>query len=214
MIDELAKADRPLGAVRSQDAAVLFADMVGFTRLSEHLSPEQTMALLREFHGRMAEAVFAHGGTLDKYIGDEVMATFGTPAPSPRDAANALACAVAMQEAVARWNNARRASGGPEIRIGVGVHHGPVVLGDIGGEQRFEFAVIGDTVNVASRLERLTRELDLGIVASDALVGKIRREVGGAAEAELGRFAPYPGHALRGRAERVDVWGAPRPTPA
>jgi adenylate cyclase len=211
MIDELAKADRPLGAVRSQDAAVLFADIVGFTRLSESLPPEHTMALLRDFHGRMAEAVFAHDGTLDKYIGDEVMATFGTPAPGPRDAANALACAVAMQAAIARWNEQRRGQATPEIKVGIGVHYGPVVLGDVGGEQRFEFAVIGDTVNVASRLERLTRDLDLGIVVADAVVRQIRRETGGAADQALQGFAPRPGHSLRGRLESVDLWGMPRP---
>ncbi len=102
MIDALSKADQSLGAVRSQSAAVLFADIVDFTRLSEALPPEQTMALLRDFHGRMAAAVFAHTGTLDKFIGDEVMATFGTPEPGTRDPANALACARAMQDAIAR----------------------------------------------------------------------------------------------------------------
>ncbi|MGD9539138.1 MAG: adenylate/guanylate cyclase domain-containing protein [Alphaproteobacteria bacterium] len=211
MIDELARADQPLGAVKSQDAAVLFADIVGFTHLSETLPPEQTMALLRDFHGRMAEAVFAHGGTLDKYIGDAVMATFGTPTPGPRDATNALSCAVAMQDAVARWNRQRRSRAAPEIRVGIGVHYGPVVLGDIGGEQRFEFAVIGDTVNVASRLERLTRDLDLGIVVADALVRQVRREVGDGADAALQGFVEHPGRSLRGRVESVDLWGLPRP---
>ena len=153
MIDSLANVDRPLGAVRSQQAAVLFTDIVDFTRLSETLPPDHTMELLRDYHSRMVEAVFAHDGTLDKFIGDEVMATFGTPTPGSRDATNSLACALAMQKAIARWNRERRQGSAPEIKVGVGLHYGPVVLGDIGAEQRFEFAVIGDTVNVASRLE-------------------------------------------------------------
>lgn len=210
MIDSLAKADEPLGAVRSQSAGVLFADVVGFTRLSESLTPEQTMALLRDFHRRMVEVVFAHGGTLDKFIGDEVMATFGTPSPGVRDAASTLACARAMQDAIAGWNRERRQSGAPAIRIGIGAHYGPVVLGDIGGERRFEFAVIGDTVNVASRLERLTRDLDVGVVASDFLVHAARRELGSTAVETLRGLQATPGQALRGRRETIDVWSLPR----
>lgn len=210
LVQELSSTDEALTEGRSQPAAVLFADIVGFTRLSEALTPEATMALLRDFHGRMAEAVFAHGGTLDKFIGDEVMATFGTPTPGARDAANALACARAMHEAVARWNGERRQSAAPEIKVGIGLHYGPVVLGDIGGERRFEFAVIGDTVNVASRLERLTRELDVGVLAADALVRRVREELGPAAETMLRGFVPTPGHALRGRREAIDAWGLPR----
>ena len=100
----------------------------------------------------MEEAVFAHGGTLDKYLGDGLMATFGTPFASERDALNALDCARAMMDSVARWNETRAARGEPPIRASVGLHYGPAVLGDIGAN-RLEFAVIGNTVNVASRIE-------------------------------------------------------------
>ena len=210
MVEELARTDRPLGTPRRQNAAVLFADIVGFTRLSETLAPEHIMALLRDYHSRMATAVFAHDGTLDKFIGDEVMATFGTPTPGSRDAANALSCALAMQEAIALWNRERRQAGALEIKVGIGVHYGPVVLGDIGAEQRFEFAVIGDTVNVASRLERLTRELDVEVLAGDALVRELRHELGSNAEPLLKGFSPTPGHSLRGRREAVDAWALAR----
>lgn len=206
MVDELAHTDEPLGAARRQNAAILFADMIGFTPLSESLTPEETMGLLREFHGRMAEAVFAHSGTLDKYVGDEVMATFGTPRPSPHDAVNALACARDMQSAIGRWNVARVAAGAPPVRIGVGVHYGPVVLGGIGGEQRFEFAVIGDTVNVASRLERLSRTLGTDLVVSDAVIQQVRHELGATAVDTLGGLQFAAGHAIRGRRAPVDVW--------
>jgi adenylate cyclase len=206
MIDELARADEPFGTVRSQHAAVLFADLFAFTRLTETLSPAQAMDLLREFHSRMAEAVFDHGGTLDKYIGDEVMATFGTPRPGPRDAANALGCSLAMQEAIARWNRERAKAGEPAIRLGIGLHYGSVVLGNIGGEQRFEFTVIGDTVNVASRLERQSRGLDADIVVADPLVQQVRQELGTAADQLLSGFSAIPDHELRGRREAIDVW--------
>ena len=205
LVDELSRTDQPLGPTREQSVAVVFADMVGFTRLAESLSPTAVIELLREFHGRMQAVVFTHGGTVDKYIGDAVMATFGTPRVGAADASNALRAAHAMCEAVAAWNALRAARDQAPVRIGIGVHYGPVVLGDIGGESRLEFAVLGDTVNVASRLERLTRELGATIVASDEVVAAARRE--GAGE-DLAPLAPGPPQTLRGRSEPVAVWVA------
>ena len=201
LVDELAQTDQPLGPTRQQPVAVLFADLVGFTQLAETLPPTEVIALLREFHGRMQAAVFAHGGTVDKYIGDAVMATFGTPRSGPVDATNALAAARAMRDAVAAWNVARQAAGEAAVRVGIGVHYGAVVLGDIGGESRLEFAVLGDAVNVASRLERLTRQLDAVIVASDAVVAQARLEGAGGVG-----LVPGPPQTLRGRTAPVGIW--------
>jgi adenylate cyclase len=204
LVDELAAADASFAATRTQEASVLFADVVGFTALAEALAPADVIALLRDYHARMQDAVFAHGGTLDKLLGDGVMATFGTPRPAPDDALRALACARAMVDATAAWNAMRTAAGAPPIRIGVGVHHGPVVVGDVGGAQRLEFAVVGDTVNVASRLERLTRALDARVVASDAAVAAARRTDG--AEGVLAGFRAAPPQAVRGRAGPLALW--------
>ena len=220
---ELASEDHDLGAARRQHAAVLFADIVGFTRLSEALGPEGTIALLREWHERLGEIVFRNGGTLDKYIGDGLMATFGTPHPRSDDATRALEAALEMAAAARRpgagaeRDASRRAeavpSAGaapppgapdspilPPVRIGIGLHYGPVVLGDIGNERRLEFAVVGDTVNVASRLEGLTRELGVDLLASRELVDRIREE-GGSAE----RLVWIGERSLRGRAETIEV---------
>ncbi len=205
LVDDLAQTDEPLGAVRTQDVAVLFVDIAGFTAFSAGQPPEAVIALLRDFHGRMEAQVFAHSGTLDKYLGDGLMATFGTPWPGNADAGNALRCARDMVAAVEDWNGERRASGRPEIRIGVGVHHGPAVLGDIGGANRLEFAVIGDTVNVASRLEHLTRELGAAVVVSEDLVAAARREAG-SGEPDLSGFTEAPPQAIRGREGRLPVW--------
>lgn len=207
LVDELAHADQPLGPTRQQVVAVLFADVVGFTRMAERLAPSAVIALLRELHGRMQDVVFAHRGTVDKYIGDAMMATFGTPVAGTSDATDALAAAVALRDTVAAWNAERAARGEAPVRVGIGVHHGPVVLGDIGGASRLEFAVLGDTVNVASRLEHVTRALDASIVASDALVQAARAE-GAPADAALAAFAPGPAQALPGRNEPVAVWAA------
>jgi adenylate cyclase len=199
VVDELTRMERPLGPGRVQPAAVLFADLVGFTALSERLAPDQTIALLREAHHRMAEAVFAHDGTLDKYIGDAVMATFGAPRPGPDDAARALACARELVTQLDELNLQRLARGEVPLAVGIGLHYGDVITGDVGDERRLEFTVIGDTVNVASRIERLTRDLGLTILASDEVI----RSAGGppAGYRELGE------HALPGRAAPVRLWG-------
>jgi adenylate cyclase len=207
LVDELASADRALGAIRKTELAVLFVDIVGFTRLSEATAPEETIALLRAFHARMQDVVFAHRGTLDKYLGDGLMATFGTPLPGQRDAAHALAAARDMAAAVGRWNEERRAQGAAPMAIGIGVHWGPVVLGDIGGENRLEFATIGDTVNVASRLEALTRPLDVEIVVSADLIRAVRAAVTPLeADALTAGFARAEAQALRGRDAPIEIY--------
>jgi adenylate cyclase len=131
-----------------QPAAVLFADMVGFTSISERLAPESLVGLLREFHGRLARIAF----------GDAIMLHFGTPRPQADDPVRALACAVEMVDEIERWNAEREKAGEAPISIGIGAHYGEVLAGNIGGEHRLEYTVLGDMVNVASRLERLTRE--------------------------------------------------------
>ena len=178
---ELSKHDEPLKQVRTQDVAVLFVDIVGFTAFADVRPPEEVVRTLREFHGLMEQEVFRHDGTLDKYLGDGLMATFGTPFAGTRDASNALRCAQAMIAAADRWSAQRRASGEPPMRVSFGLHYGPVVLGDI-GHTCLEFAVIGATVNAASRLEALTRTLGCALVASHDLVSRAKLELGSTAE--------------------------------
>lgn len=200
---ELAESDKPLGDFREQSTAVLFADIVGFTRLAEQMGPVPTMKLLREFHGRMAAQVFANNGTLDKYIGDAVMATFGSLHQSETDAADAIACIHAMIDAVTEWNAMRVAQGEPPVRVGIGAHFGKVVVGDIGDERRLEFAVIGDSVNVASRMERMTREFDVRAVLSDDLVHAARTSSDTAALSGMEEAGTV---AIRGREAPMKVW--------
>ncbi len=206
MVDQLAQTDQPLSAVRAQPVAVLFADIVGFTRLSETLAPEAVIALLRGCHARLSRTVFQHDGTIDKYIGDAIMATFGTPRAGPSDASDALACARAMTGAIAEWNRERAAAGDPPIALGIGLHYGDAVLGDIGGEGRLEYTVVGDAVNVASRLEALTRTLDAGIIASDPLMARVRSEGG---ETLLRGFVAGAPQSLHNRTEPMGIWMLP-----
>ena len=204
VVDTLAERDEPLGRVRRQAVGVLFADLVGFTTMAEEMTPEEVMALLRDFHGRMEEEVFRHGGCLEKFIGDALLATFGVPDPGRRDATDALACARGMLAALTAWNLEREAEGLRPLQIGLGLHYGPVVAGDIGSRRSMAFATVGDTTNVTSRLQSLTRELRVRIVASGALVAAVEREAADPALL-LGLTTRGP-TVLRGRDTPIELW--------
>jgi adenylate cyclase len=154
-----------LGGV-SQTITILFADIRGFTRISEHAPPERIVSLLNRYFSAMTDIIFAHGGTLDKYLGDGLMALFGAPTATPDDANNALNAAVAMQRRVLGINIELQAEGLPEIGVGMGLHTGEVIVGYIGSERRSEYTAIGDAVNTCSRLESNARGGE--ILMSDA----------------------------------------------
>jgi adenylate cyclase len=204
VVAELSGNDEPLKQVRTQDVAVLFADIVGFTRYAEGRSPTEVIGTLREFHERMERCVFRHQGTLDKYLGDGLMATFGTPFAGERDAGNALLCAQAMIGSIDELNGERKRRDEPSIQLSVGLHYGQVVLGDI-GLNRLEFAVIGNTVNVASRLESLTRDFRCSLVASNDLVQQARAETTGS-NIESMPLVERPACIVRGLEQPVDIW--------
>jgi hypothetical protein len=127
------------------------------------------------WHCWLGREVFDNGGTLDRYIGDGPMATFGTLEQGPHDACNALKCALDMIAALDCWNAERAAAGAAPVREEVGLHYGPVIAGDTGNERVLEYSVIGDTVNTASRLEHLTRSLNSPLVVSGSLMKSIAR---------------------------------------
>jgi adenylate cyclase len=159
------RAARPhvRGTLAVRPAAVLFLDIRGYSALAARLNPDETFALLNDFHARMRAVVEAHGGAVHKHLGDGFMAIFGAHQSAPDDARQALAAALALTDAIEEWSDERRRHGAPPIAIGIGLHYGMAAFGPAGGEQ----AVIGDTVNVASRLERLTRRLDTALAVSD-----------------------------------------------
>jgi adenylate cyclase len=205
MVDELAHIENPFGPVRRQEIGVLFVDIVGFTAYSEAHAPEQVIDLLREFHRRMADIVFANGGTVDNYIGDCLMATFGVPRTTGREAAIALHCARDMLDSLRDWNQTRIAAGEAPIDARIGLHFGPVVMGTIGSERALSFAVIGDTPNVANRLQRLTRSLDAAIAISQDVV-EVAHLQPGVDDRELLGFVDRGEQEIRGREHTVHVW--------
>ncbi len=207
MVDELATADYPFGPVRRQNIAVIFADIVGFTHYTQVHAAEDVFALLREFHTRMERAVFAHGGTVDNYIGDCIMATFGVPRPAEDDAARAIECAKGMVAELQAWNVARHTAGEAPIDVRIGCQFGPVVLGAIGSERILSFAVVGDTCNVASRLQTMCRELEAEICLGADVVDAAR------AAGRHDTLAGLKDHGeimVRGRDQPVHVWIAPK----
>ncbi|HKA28161.1 MAG TPA: adenylate/guanylate cyclase domain-containing protein [Candidatus Binatia bacterium] len=181
----------------NRTVTVLFADLRGFTAMSETLPSDCVVSLLNEFHSRMVAAVSACEGTFDKYLGDGLMAYFGAPVPAADHAVRAILCALSMQISLGEMNAARAARGEPPLRMGVGLHSGPVVLGDIGAPGRREYTPVGDTVNVAARIEELTRNHGFAVLVSD----ETRRLAG-----EAFPFQPVSPLAVRGKRECIRCW--------
>jgi adenylate cyclase len=173
--DQLLAAGEAELVGKDQQVSVLFSDVRGFTTIAEAIGARETVSMLNEYFTEMVDVIFDHGGILDKYIGDAIMALFGAPFQSPDDADNALAAANGMMLKLADLN-ARRAERGKEpIDIGVGLSTGDVVVGNIGSVKRMEYTVIGDNVNLASRLEGANKHYGSRILLSEFTVRKLKK---------------------------------------
>ena len=160
---------------KDQEVSVLFSDVRGFTSLSERLGARDTVSLLNAYFTEMVDVIFEHGGVLDKYIGDAIMALFGAPFPSDHDADNAVLVANQMILRL-RDHNVRQAGRGlPELQIGVGIATGDVVVGNIGSIKRMEYTVIGDSVNLASRLEGANKQFGTKILVGETTIQRLKR---------------------------------------
>ncbi|MEM7745781.1 MAG: adenylate/guanylate cyclase domain-containing protein [Pseudomonadota bacterium] len=205
IVREITENGQSLDKTKVQPVVVLFADIVGFTAISERLEPSALLDLLREFHGRMARTTIAYDGTVDKYIGDAIMVHFGTPKTRADDAERALRCANQMLAEIDMMNAERAAEALGPIRLGIGVHYGDVIVGNIGDASRLEYTVLGDAVNVAARLEGLTRGMGTELVVSDAVIAAIQNSgvdpVEVVSDLQVGRDV-----AIRGRGEPVKIW--------
>ncbi len=175
--------------------AVLFSDIRDFTSLAESMRPEEVASLLTEYFTQMVECVFRHGGALDKFIGDAILAQWGAPIGSDSDADNALRAAMEMQRELALLNARWRAHGRPELGVGIGLTYGEVFAGNIGSERRLEYTIIGDTVNVANRLSNAARAGE--ILVSEALRGAL---------GSVPAMEACPPLTLRGKSQPVPIY--------
>jgi adenylate cyclase len=203
-VAERVLADREklkLGGDR-QTVAVLFSDIRNFTGISETFSAEEVVSMLNDYFGRMMDPVFRYEGMLDKFMGDAMMAVFGAPVAREDDATRAVMAALEMRRILSRYNRQRVARGLQPIETGIGITKGEAVTGNIGSEQRMEYTVIGDTVNVASRLEGLTKNYEYKILINDRVYEDIKDKV---ACVDLG-FAQ-----VKGKEEGVHIFGIKDP---
>jgi len=185
-----------LGGV-SQKVTILFADIRNFTSLSETLPPERIVEILNEYFTRVTDVIFDYGGTLDKYLGDGVMAVFGAPISKGNDAASAVRSAIAIQRLVNEMNRDAAARGWPRLGVGIGVNTGVVTAGNIGSPRRIDYTVIGDPVNVASRLMANAR-------AGQTLISEdTARDLGPAPAFQLNRLAPLQ---VKGKSQPISVF--------
>ena len=188
-------AGAELGAPELREVSVLFADISGFTSMSERMSPSAVALLLNDYLSRMTDVIFKYEGTLDKYIGDAIMAVFGAPIDMPDHAERAIRTALEMQERLAEWNAERKE--GPAFRVRIGINSGKAMAGEIGSVNKKEYTVLGDTVNIASRLESSVAKPGMVVVGESTY-----RMVEDRFE-----FQPLGSFSLKGKEREVRVFG-------
>jgi adenylate cyclase len=179
------------------EITILFCDLRGFTTFAEKRSAQELVGILNEYFTDMVDCVMGEGGVVDKYIGDNIMAVFGAPVSRPDDAMRAVRAALAMRTALAKLNTRFAERGIEPLRFGIGLHTGEVVAGNIGSAKRMEYTVIGDAVNVASRLESKTKELATDILISDVTRDRLDASVDVEAIGEVN---------VKGRAQAVKIF--------
>ena len=188
------------GSGEVRDAAIVFCDIRGFTRLSHSVSPAEVIAMLTDYQRALVPVIQAHGGVIDKFLGDGIMATFGATRSSETAAADALRGVDAVMEAAAQWNRRRAAAGRPTHRVNAAAAFGPIVFGAVGDRERLEYTVIGDPVNQAAKLEKANRT-----ERSDALTDRGTFEAAVRQGYEAGSVEHRPGSRLEGFDEPVDL---------
>ena len=181
---------------KEKKVAILFTDIVGFTKLSENMEPNQVLELLSKYQTKMVDAIFANGGTVDKFIGDSVMATFGTPVSRGNDAQNALNCAKQMQLVMDKWDSDMSLPSNLKIKHRIGIHYGNCFAGNAGSDQRVEYTVIGDAVNLASRICEACKEVGCSLLISDDFMKHL---------SEKPNSEVIKNFSIRGRKEKVDL---------
>ncbi len=177
--------------------AVFFSDIRSFTQMSESLEPEEVVEFLNDYMTRMVHCINRTRGVVDKYIGDAIMAVWGAPLSTGDDAFNAVNAALLMRDQLIEFNKDRGGEKKPLIRIGCGIHYGAVLAGQIGSEDRMEYTVIGDTVNLASRIESLNKAFYTDILISEETARKVEDRI---------RICPMQKITVKGKSEPLQIY--------
>jgi adenylate cyclase len=186
------------------DVCVLFSDIRDFTTLSERMPPVVVMTVLQRYFDRMVQAVHRYDGTVDKFIGDGMMVLFGAPRKSADPCGDAVQCALAMMTGLDDLNAEFAREGLPTLTIGIGINYGKVTVGNIGSSERHNYSAVGDAVNVAARLEGLTKAIGRKILITEAVVSQI---------GERFEFDSLGSHSVKGHSP-VNIWGIRTAKPA
>jgi len=157
--------------------SILFSDIRSFTTISEGYSPDELVVDLNKYFEKMVDIIISRGGVIDKYIGDAIMAFFGAPVKHSDDAYQSVMAALEMQETLAVFNEERVLEGKPEFKTGIGINYGVVTVGNIGSEKKMDYTIIGDMVNLGSRLEGLTKQYKQGVIISESVYRKVRSKI-------------------------------------
>lgn len=171
--EKLLSGEVKLGGER-KEATVFFSDVRGFTALSESMEPEAVVEMLNEYMTRMVAIIRRNGGVVDKYVGDAIMALWGVPLTGQNDAQQAVKACLEMRQDLAELNQLRIARGQPVLKIGMGLNSGPLIAGNIGSNEKMEYTVIGDAVNLASRIESMTKEYGTDLLISSSIYAKVQ----------------------------------------
>jgi len=182
---------------QEREITVFFSDIRGFTTISEKITPQELVRILNKYFTEMTDVVLKYGGVLDKYIGDAIMAFWGAPFDDPGQAEKAVQASLEMLEKLKKLNIELAADGDPEINIGIGLYTGPAVVGNIGSELRFNYTAMGDTVNVASRLEGLNKEYKTHLIIGESTKRRIKGKY---------NFKPLGSSVVKGRKEPIEIY--------
>jgi len=196
VVKQLLESGGLQGGGQSREVTLLFSDIRGFTTLSESRTPEEVVAILNRYFTLQVDVVFRHGGSLDKFIGDAIMAFWGAPLDDPKHAGHAVACALDMADTLVKFRD-ELGDAGRNFDVGIGIHSGPAVVGLIGSDKRREYTSIGDTVNLASRIEGLTKEAQRRILVSRETMQRCAGEFD---------FVPCGSYKAKGRAQEVELF--------